>query len=166
MIDIDLLNNSIVFPEAIEITTPFNGFTRYLMQSKARSDYMKSDMSKNFIFYEPMNKQVFKIFSNCKEDREAIFKEWNHYLLDNTLYICQNVEFVNEDINDFFMKPNYELAVFLQSIANEIIKQNKDFDICIGVVHGEQLTNEGIRYPHAHILLKRKENICQIGLKQ
>lgn len=166
MINIDLLNNSIEFPEAMEITTPFNGFTRYLMQSKAGSDYMKSDMSKNFIFYEPMNKQVFRIFSNCKEDRELIFKAWNHYLLDDSLYICQNVEFVNEEINDIFKNPSYELAMFLQSIANEIIKQNKDFDICIGVVHGEQLTNEGIRYPHAHILLKRKEKKCQIGLRQ
>lgn len=166
MIDIDLLNNSIEFPEAIEITKPFNGFTRYLMQSKEGSDYMKSDMSKNFIFYEPMNKQVFIIFSNCKEEREDLFKIWNHYLLDDTLYICQNVEFVNEEVNDTFKKPSHELAMFLQSIANEIIQQNKDFDICVGVVHGEQLTNEGIRYPHAHILLKRKEKICQTGLKQ
>lgn len=156
MINIDLLNNSVEFPEAIEITTPFNGFTRYLMQSKAGSEYIKSDMSKNFVFYEPLNKQVFKIFSNFKEDREVIFKEWNHYLHDDVLYICQNVEFVNEGINEIFNKPNYELAKYLQSIANEIIKQNKGFDICVGVVHGEQLTNEGIRYPHAHILLKRK----------
>ncbi len=156
MINIDLLNNSVEFPEAIEITTPFNGFTRYLMQSKAGSEYIKSDMSKNFVFYEPLNKQVFKIFSNFKEDRDVIFKEWNHYLLDDVLYICQNVEFVNEGINEIFNKPNYELAKYLQSIANEIIKQNKGFDICVGVVHGEQLTNEGIRYPHAHILLKRK----------
>ena len=156
MINIDLLNNSVEFPEAIEITTPFNGFTRYLMQSKAGSEYIKSDMSKNFVFYEPLNKQVFKIFSNFKEDREVIFKEWNHYLHDDVLYICQNVEFVNEGIHEIFNKPNYELAKYLQSIANEIIKQNKGFDICVGVVHGEQLTNEGIRYPHAHILLKRK----------
>ena len=156
MINIDLLNYSVEFPEAIEITTPFNGFTRYLMQSKAGSEYIKSDMSKNFVFYEPLNKQVFKIFSNFKEDREVIFKEWNHYLHDDVLYICQNVEFVNEGINEIFNKPNYELAKYLQSIANEIIKQNKGFDICVGVVHGEQLTNEGIRYPHAHILLKRK----------
>lgn len=156
MINIDLLNNSVEFPEAIKITTPFNGFTRYLMQSKAGSEYIKSDMSKNFVFYEPLNKQVFKIFSNFKEDREVIFKEWNHYLHDDVLYICQNVEFVNEGINEIFNKPNYELAKYLQSIANEIIKQNKGFDICVGVVHGEQLTNEGIRYPHAHILLKRK----------
>ena len=156
MINIDLLNNSVEFPEAIEITTPFNGFTRHLMQSKAGSEYIKSDMSKNFVFYEPLNKQVFKIFSNFKEDREVIFKEWNHYLHDDVLYICQNVEFVNEGINEIFNKPNYELAKYLQSIANEIIKQNKGFDICVGVVHGEQLTNEGIRYPHAHILLKRK----------
>lgn len=156
MINIDLLNNSVEFPEAIEITTPFNGFTRYLMQSKAGSEYIKSDMSKNFVFYEPLNKQVFKIFSNFKEDRDVIFKEWNHYLLDDVLYICQNVEFVNEGINEIFNKPNYELAKYLQSIANEITKQNKGFDICVGVVHGEQLTNEGIRYPHAHILLKRK----------
>lgn len=166
MINIDLLNNSVEFPEAIEITTPFNGFTRYLMQSKAGSNYMRSDMSKNFIFYEPMNKQVFRIFSDRKEDREKIFKAWNQYLLEDTLYICQNVEFINEAINDIFKKPSYELAMFLQSIANGIIQQNKDFDICVGVVHGEQLTNGGVRYPHAHILLKRKENICRTGLKQ
>ena len=61
MINIDVLNSSIEFPEAIQITTPFNGFTRYLMQSKVGADYIKSDMSKNFIFYEPMNKKVFII---------------------------------------------------------------------------------------------------------
>ena len=45
MINIDVLNSSIEFPEAIQITTPFNGFTRYLMQSKVGADYIKSDMS-------------------------------------------------------------------------------------------------------------------------
>lgn len=157
MINVDLLNNSIEFPKAIQITTPFNGFTRYLMQSKVGSEYLKSDMSKNFIFYEPMNKQVFKVFSNRLEDREEIFKTWNRYLTGNALYVCQNVEFVNEEVCKVFDKPNYELAQFLQSVADNIIAQNKDFEICIAVVHGEQLTNEGIRYPHAHILLKEKE---------
>ena len=159
MINIDVLNSSIEFPEAIQITTPFNGFTRYLMQSKVGADYIKSDMSKNFIFYEPMNKKVFKIFGSCKEERVKVFKGWNNFLTSNTLYICQNIEFINEEVNEIFKNPTYVLAMFLQSIANEIVKQNKNFDICVGVVHGEQLTNDGIRYPHAHILLKRKENI-------
>lgn len=156
MINVDLLNNSIEFPKAIQITTPFNGFSKYLMQSKVGADYMKSDMAKNFIFYEPMNKKTFKIFSNNKEDRKAIYKEWNHYLIDDALYVCQNVEFVSENIIGIFNKPNDELAMYLQSIADQIIKENSDFDICIGVVHGEQLANKGVRYPHAHILLKSK----------
>lgn len=160
MIDSDLLGNSMVCPDVMQITTPYNGFTRYLMQNKIGADYIESDMLKNFIFYEPMNKKVFKIFSNSKEDREAVFKVWNQYVLDDTLYICQNVEFINEEyqeeINDIFNKPSYELAIFLQSVADAIINQNKNFDICIGVVHGEQLMNDGVRYPHAHILLKRK----------
>lgn len=162
MINIDLLNNSVVFPETMRIVTPYNGFTRYLMQNKIGADYMKSNMSKNFIFYEPMNQKVFKIFSNCNEDRESIFKAWNHYVQDNALYFCQNVEFVNKEhqkeIDDIFSIPNDELSIFLQSIADSIIEQNKDFDVCIGVVHGEQLTNDGVRYPHAHILLKSKVN--------
>lgn len=29
--------------------------------------------------------------------------------------------------------------------------------ICVGIVHGKQVSKEGIRYPHAHILLKRKD---------
>lgn len=160
MIDSELLDNSIVCPEVMQITTPYNGFTRYLMQNKIDADYIKSDMQKNFIFYEPMNKKVFKIFSNFKEDRESIFKVWDRYVHDNTLYICQNIEFINEDnqeeINNIFNHPSYELALFLQNVADSIINQNKDFDICIGVVHGEQLMNGGVRYPHAHILLKRK----------
>ena len=57
-------------------------------------------MLKNFIFYEPMNKKVFKIFSNSKEDREAVFKVWNQYVFDDTLYICQNVEFINEEYQE------------------------------------------------------------------
>lgn len=157
MLNVDLLNNSIEFSKAIHIATPFNGFTRYLMQSKVGSEYMKSDMSKNFIFYEPMNRKTFKVFSNSLEDREEIFKTWNRYLNSNALYVCQNVEFTNEEVCEVFEKPNYELAQFLQSVVDNIIEQNKDFEICVGVVHGEQLTNEGIRYPHAHILLKEKE---------
>jgi len=161
MINVDLLNSSMLFPNAMEITSPYNGFTRYLMQSKTGADYMKSDMSKNFIFYEPMNKKTFKIFSNDEEERNCISKKWNHYVFDDTLYVCQNIEFINEkcieEINDIFNNPSYELSMFLQSIADDIINQNKDFEICVGVVHGEQITKEGTRYPHAHILLKKKD---------
>lgn len=164
MINVDLLNSSMLFPDAVEITTPYNGFTKYLMQSKKNADYMQSDMSKNFIFYEPMNKKTFKIFSNDKEDREYISKKWNHYVFDDTLYFCQNIEFIDEEnveeLDNIFSNPSYELSIFLQNIADDIINQNKDFDICLGVVHGQQVTKEGIRYPHAHILLKRRvENI-------
>lgn len=162
MTNIDLLNSSVVFPEAMRIVTPYNGFTRYLMQNKIGADYMESNMSKNFIFYEPINQKTFKIFSNCKDDRESIIKAWNPYVQDNALYVCQNVEFINEkhqkEIDDIFSIPNDELSIFLQSIADSIIDQNKEFDICIGVVHGEQLANDGVRYPHAHILLKTKIN--------
>ncbi|MCM1370666.1 MAG: hypothetical protein NC181_02080 [Clostridium sp.] len=149
------------FTEAMEITTPYKGFTRYLIQNKKGADYMKSDMSKNFIFYEPMNKKNFKIFNNDEKDREEISKKWNHYVFDDTLYVCQNIEFINEEhieeVDAIFDNPSHELAIFLQSITDEIISQNKDFEICIGVVHGKQITKEGIRYPHAHILLKRKD---------
>ena len=31
MIDSDLLGNSMVCPDVVQITTPYNGFTRYLM---------------------------------------------------------------------------------------------------------------------------------------
>lgn len=160
MIDSNLLNSSIVFPQSMEITTPYNGFTKYLMQSKIGAEYMQSDMLKNFVFYEPMNKKVFRIFSNYIEDRESIFKSWDKYVFDNALYICQNIEFINEEyqdeVDDIFNQPSYDLSIFLQSVADEIIRQNPNFEICVGVVHGEQLTSDGKRYPHAHILLKEK----------
>lgn len=102
---------------------------------------MKSDMSKNFIFYEPKNKKIFKIFNNDKKDRENISNKWNHYVFDDTLYICQNIEFINEEymeeIDAIFDNPNYELSIFLQNIADDIINQNIYFEICIGVVHGQ-----------------------------
>lgn len=115
----DLLNSSMLFPEAMEITTPYKGFTRYLIQNKKGADYMNSDMSKNFIFYEPMNKKSFKVFSNDEEDRECISKKWNHYVFDDTLYVCQNIEFINEEcmeeIDDIFNNPSYELSLFCRA---------------------------------------------------
>lgn len=163
MLNIDLFNSSMFFPEGMEITTPYNGFTRYLMQSKKGADYMKSDMSKNFIFYKLINKKTFEIFNTNQEDRELISKDWNQYVFDDVLYVCQNVEFINEkdmkEIEDIFDNPSYELSSFLQNIADDIIRQNNDFEICIGVVHGKQISKEGIRYPHAHILLKKKRFI-------
>lgn len=165
MINIDLLSSSMYFTEAMEITTPYKGFTRYLIQNKKGADYMKSDMSKNFIFYEPMNKKTFEVFSKDEEDREKISKKWNHDVFDDAFYVCQNIEFINEEyiqeIDAIFDNPSYELSIFFQSIADDIMSQNEDFEICVGVVHGKQITKEGIRYPHAHILLKRK---CKIIL--
>ena len=154
------LYENIIVPPCMKITLPKSGFTRYLAQSKVGEAYMKSDMNTNFVFIEPFNKKVFKIFSSDEKERNELYEEWNKYLINNDKYICQNFEFISEDyqdeIDNIFENPTEELAHALQDITETLLIENPKFEVCIGVVHGRQLTDEGIRYPHAHILLRKK----------
>ena len=143
------LYENIIVPPCMKITLPKSGFTRYLAQSKVGESYMKSNMNTNFVFIEPFNKKVFKIFSSDEKERNELYEEWNKYLINNDKYICQNFEFIIEN-------PTEELAHALQDITETLLIENPKFEVCIGVVHGRQLTDEGIRYPHAHILLRKK----------
>ena len=155
-----MIYESVRLPDFIKIVRPSSGFTRYLAQSKEGESYMNSDMSTNFVFYEPLNNKVFKIFSSNVEERTKQYKEWDRYLLNDSKYICQNIEFINdeyqEEIDDIFEKPTEELAIALQDIVDVLLKENPRYNICIGVAHGKQLTENGIRYPHVHLLLEKK----------
>ena len=154
------LYKNIILPPSMKITLPKSGFTRYLAQCKVGEAYMKSDMDLNFVFIEPFNKRVFKIFSSDESERNELYEEWNKYLINNDKYICQNFEFIDdehqEEINSIFENPTEELAHALQDITEAILIENPSFEVCIGVVHGKQLTEDGVRYPHAHILLRKK----------
>lgn len=154
------LYECLIIPEAMKITTPKSGFTRYLAQSKDGEAYMKGDMNTNFVFYEPFNEQVFKLFDNEKSERLKLYEDWNNSINNNDKYICQNIEFINdelqEEIDTIFENPNEELAKALQDIVEVILVENPQYDICIGVAHGKQLTESGARYPHIHLLLRKK----------
>ena len=154
------LYENIIVPPCMKITLPKSGFTRYLAQSKIGEAYMKSDMNTNFVFIEPFNKKVFKIFSSDEKERNELYEEWNKYLINNDKYICQNLEFINEEnqeeIDNIFENPTEELAHVLQDIVEVLIAENSSLEVCIGVVHGKQLTEDGVRYPHAHILFRKK----------
>ena len=157
----NILYESIKLPDCITIKLPKSGFTRYLAQCKEGEAYMKSNMKTNFVFFEPFNHKVFKIFDEEPCERIKLYEEWNKYLIYNDKYVCQNFEFINEDIQEeidnIFENPNEELAEQLQNITDVLLAENSKYEVCIGVVHGKQLTDEGIRYPHAHLLLRRKE---------
>ena len=155
----ELIEKCVVVPNCMKIETPFNGFTRYLAQCKNGEPYMESNMKTNFVFYEPNNKKVFKLFSFNEEKRKKQYEDWNSFILKDTIYYCQNIEFINdyyqEELNYIFSNPNEELAKVVQDIADKIVETNPDYKICIGVVHGEQLTKDGVRYPHLHLLLEQ-----------
>ena len=70
------LYENIIVPPCMKITLPKSGFTRYLAQSKVGEAYMKSDMNTNFVFIEPFNKKVFKIFSSDEKERNELYEEW------------------------------------------------------------------------------------------
>lgn len=156
----EFLENCAIAPNCMRIETPYNGFTRYLAQCKNGEPYMKSNMKTNFVFYEPENKKVFKLFSSNADVRKKEYEYWNSFILKDISYYCQNIEFINEEhqeeLNHIFSHPTEELARILQDIADEIVEMNPDYKICIGVVHGEQLTKDGVRYPHFHLLLEKK----------
>lgn len=154
------LYKSIITPESMKINLPKSGFTRYLAQSKIGEPYMEGSMNTNFVFYEPFNKKVFKLFDQDLNERVKLYEEWNRYLINNDKYICQNLEFIDdelqEEIDNIFENPNEELAKALQDITGMLLVENPKYEVCIGVVHGKQLTDTGIRYPHAHLLLRKK----------
>ena len=154
------LYKCIITPQSMKITCPKSGFTRYLAQSKIGEPYMEGDMNTNFVFYEPINKKVFKIFDQDLDDRTKLYEEWNRYLENRDKYLCQNLEFIyddyQEEIDSIFENPNEELAKALQDITEVLLSSNPKYEVCIGVVHGKQLTDTGIRYPHAHILFRKK----------
>lgn len=155
-----LLYKSVYAPQSMKITLPKSGFTRYLAQSKIGEPYMEGSMDTNFVFYEPFNKKVFKLFNQDLNEREKLYEEWNRYLIYNDKYLCQNLEFIDEEfqeeIDTIFENPNDELAKILQDITELFLSENPKYEVCIGVVHGRQLTDTGIRYPHAHLLLRKK----------
>ena len=154
-----MLYESIILPKYMNIYTPSNGFTRYLSQSKEGEIYMNGDMQTNFVFYENGNK-VFKIFNDDVNERIKLYKEWDINISNKDKYICQNIEFIDEEkqeeIDFIFKNPTEELAIALQDIVDVFLKANSKYEIFIGVTHGEQLTEDGVRYPHVHLLLKKK----------
>ncbi len=154
------LYENIMLPRSIRIKTPKNGFTRYLAQCKEGEAYMESDMETNFVFYEPFNNKVFKIFDSNQEERYELYEKWNKNLNNKDTYVCQNFEFISDynqrEIDNIFDNPTKELAKALQDITEMILIEYPNLEVCVGVVHGKQLTEAGVRYPHAHILFREK----------
>ena len=175
-----LIEKNIIDVSAMEVGGFLNkgvptGLIRYFLQCKEGEGYLKSDMTRNLIFYMPFNQSEASQMTNDIKGRNNVIEEIKKSIIsDNTgkhikkdPYVGVLIELsaTNETRNIINLisinQYKEEIATALQNISNEIKKdleekEEREFDIVLGVVHGVQVVNEEtVRPPHIHILLMR-----------